>query len=212
MPLLIYGANIPVDEDFKIEMFLDDKIVDPASWEEFMPSGITKKIFQDFIKYYDPEIFIGAGHRIRNLAKSADELKPTERVKKLAEIFSTFKNPDKETVLTPFRVVNIHMSDCLGGWDFFDERHENILDAPRYVETKIFNADAKILEINSKTGLYPPAFTEKNSATGTKILCRLPNFKKSGTKLSAKIFLSSAKRRWRRQSLNELWQVSEKSR
>lgn len=155
MPLLIYGANIPLDEDFKIEMFLDDKIVDPASWEEFMPKDVTKQIFNDFIKYYDQEIFISAGHRIRNLARSADELKPTERVKKLAEIFSTFKNPDKETVLTPFRVVNIHLSDCLGGWDFFDERHENILDTPRFVETKIFNANAKILEINSKTGLYP---------------------------------------------------------
>lgn len=47
------------------------------------------------------------------------------------------------------------MSNCLGGWDFFDEHHEKILDAPRFVETKIFNADSKILEINSKTGLYP---------------------------------------------------------
>ena len=156
MPLLIYGANIPLDEDFKIEMFLDDKIVDPASWEEFMPPKVTKEKFKDFIKYYDPEIFVGAGHRIRNLARSADELPPTERVKKIAEIFATFKNPDKETVLTPFRVVNIHMSDCLGGWDFFDESHENILPAPRYIESKIFqNRNAKILEINSKTGLYP---------------------------------------------------------
>ena len=153
MPLLIYGSNVPLDEDFKIEMLLD---VDEKSWEEFMPQGVTKEDFKFFMKYYDPEIFVGAGHRIRNLAKIADELKPTERVKKIAEIFATFKNPDKETVLTPFRVVNIHMSDCLGGWDFFDERHENILENPRYVESKIFkNLDAKILEINSKTGLYP---------------------------------------------------------
>ena len=161
MPLLIYGANVPVNEDFKIEMLLDDKIVDPASWEEFMPSKVTKKIFKEFIKYYDPEIFVGAGHKIRNLARSADELIPTERVKKIAKLFSTFKNPDKETVLTPFRVVNIHMSDCLGGWDFFDERHEKILDSPRFVDDRQVTADtlsntqAKILEINSKTGLYP---------------------------------------------------------
>lgn len=118
MPLLIYGANVSLDEDFKIEMFLDDEIVDPVSWEEFMPPKVTKKLFKDFMKYYDPEIFVAAGNRIRNFAKSADELKPTERVKKIAELFSTFKNPDKETVLTPFRVVNIHMSNCLGGWDF----------------------------------------------------------------------------------------------
>ena len=161
MPLLIYGANVPVDEDFKIEMLLDDEIVDSASWEEFMPSKVTKEIFKDFIKYYDPEIFVGAGHRIRNLARGADELPPTERVKKIAELFATFKNPDKETVLTPFRVVNIHMGDCLGGWDFFDEEHEKILDIPHFIDCGKVTADtlaniqSKILEINSKTGLYP---------------------------------------------------------
>ena len=161
IPLLIYGANVPIDDDFKIEMLLEDKIVDNASWNEFMPAGVTKEKFKNFIKYYDPDVFIGAGHRIRNLAKSADELKPTERVQKIAELFSTFKNPDKETVLTPFRVVNIHLSSCLGGYDFFDERHENILDVPRFVDCgevtsdTLANTQSKILEINSKTGLYP---------------------------------------------------------
>ena len=158
MPLLIYGADVPIDEDFTIDMLFD---IDEASWNEFMPAGVTKEKFKDFIKYYDPDVFIGAGHRIRNLAKSADELKPTERVQKIAELFSTFKNPDKETVLTPFRVVNIHLSSCLGGYDFFDERHENILDVPRFVDCgevtsdTLANTQSKILEINSKTGLYP---------------------------------------------------------
>ena len=153
MPLLIYGADIPIDKDFTIEMLLE---IDNDSWNEFMPKGVTKEVFKNFIKYYDPEIFIVAGHKIRNLAKSADDLPPTERIKKIAELFSTFKNPDKETVLTPFRVVNIHISESFGGYDFFDENHETILESPRYVETKIFkNLKAKILEINSKTGLYP---------------------------------------------------------
>ena len=158
MPLLIYGADVPIGEDFTIDMLFD---IDEASWNEFMPAGVTKDKFRDFIQYYDPEVFVGAGHKIRNWARSADELKPTERVKKIAELFSTFKNPDKETVLTPFRIVNIHMSDCLGGYDFFDERHEKILNVPRFVDcgqvtTETFsNTQAKILEINSKTGLYP---------------------------------------------------------
>ena len=161
MPLLIYGADVPVDKDFRIEMLLDDRIVDSASWEEFMPTNVTKELFRDFIKYYDPEVFVGAGNRIRNLARSADELTPTERVKKIAELFSTFKNSDKETVLTPWRVVNLHMSDCLGGWDFFDESHENILQTPRFVDSGRATTDtfahvnSRILEINSKTGLYP---------------------------------------------------------
>lgn len=158
MPLLIYGVDVPIDDDFEIEQLFD---IDEASWTEFMPHGVTKELFRKFIKYYDPEIFVVAGHRIRNLAASADELQPTERIKKIAELFSTFKNPDKETVLTPWRVVNLHMSDCLGGWDFFDVRHENDLTTPRFVDggqvtnDTLANVNAKILEINSKTGLYP---------------------------------------------------------
>ena len=96
-------------------MFLDNSIVDSASWREFMPTGVTKAIFKNFIQYYDPEVFVAAGRRIRAVAKNADELVPTERVRRIAELFSCFKNPDKETVLTPWRVVNMHMSDCIGG-------------------------------------------------------------------------------------------------
>ena len=159
MPLLIYGADIPYDEEITIDSFVD--IVDQASWNEFMPQGITKAMFKQFKKYYDAEVFIAAGRRIRNLAKAADTFEPTERVIKIASLFSYFKNPDKETVLTPWRVVNMHMSDTLGGWDFWDTEHKEMLDAPRYVDcgevTKntFGKENAQILEINSKTGLYP---------------------------------------------------------
>lgn len=158
MPLLIYGAEIDFDDDITVGQLPD--IVDDSSWEEFMPKGITKEIFKDFIKYYDEEVFIAAGRRIRNIAKEADSLEPTERVKKIAGLFSYFKNPDKETVLTPWRVVNMHMSDCLGGYDFFDENHNEMIEEPRYVEQgkvteETLYKNSKVLEINSKTGLYP---------------------------------------------------------
>lgn len=159
MPLLIYGADIPYDEEITIDSFVD--IVDQASWNEFMPQGITKAMFKQFKKYYDAEVFIAAGRRIRNLAKAADTFEPTERVIKIASLFSCFKNPDKETVLTSWRVVNMHMSDTLGGWDFWDTEHKEMLDTPRYVDcgevTKntFGKENAQILEINSKTGLYP---------------------------------------------------------
>ena len=126
-----------------------------------MPSGVTKEMFKSFIKYYDPEIFVAAGRRIRTTVLSADELSPTERVKKIAQLFACFKNPDKETVLTPWRVVNMHMSDCLGGYDFYDETHEQMAEEPRFVDRgkvtadTFANAGARVLEINSKTGLYP---------------------------------------------------------
>jgi hypothetical protein len=159
MPLLIYGADIPIDEDITMEKLVD--IVDDSSWEEFMPSGVTKEMFKSFIKYYDPEIFVAAGRRIRTTVLSADKLSPTERVKKIAQLFACFKNPDKETVLTPWRVVNMHMSDCLGGYDFYDEAHDQMVDEPRFVDHGKVTADtfantgARVLEINSKTGLYP---------------------------------------------------------
>ncbi|MDD4729903.1 MAG: Eco57I restriction-modification methylase domain-containing protein, partial [Dysgonamonadaceae bacterium] len=159
MPLLIYGADITIDEDITMEKIVD--IVDDSSWDEFMPNGVSKEIFKEYIKYYDPEIFVAAGRKIRNTVKGADELPPTERVQKIAQIFSCFKNPDKETVLTPWRVVNMHMSDCLGGYDFYDAEHNTIIEEPRYIdhgkvtEDTLGNKDAKILEINSKTGLYP---------------------------------------------------------
>lgn len=161
MPLLIYGANIDINEDFTLDMFLNDEIVDSASWDEFMPNGVTKEMFREFMKYYDPEIFVEAGRKIRNTVVSADRLPPTERVQKIADLFSCFKNPDKETVLTPWRVVNMHMRDCLGGYTFYDENNERIDGEPVFVEhervTKdtLANKQARILEINSKTGLYP---------------------------------------------------------
>lgn len=159
IPLLIYGADIAIDEDITMEKLVD--IVDDSSWEEFMPVGVTKEIFEGFIKYYDPEIFVVAGRKIRDIAKGADELSPVKRVKQIAELFSNFKNPDKETVLTPWRVVNMHMGDCFGGYNFYDKEYSQLLEDTRYIdrnqvtENTLQNKNTKILEINSKTGLYP---------------------------------------------------------
>lgn len=159
MPLLVYGMDIDIAVDVTIDNFAD--LIDNISWEEFMPKGVDKATFKKFSKYYDKDIFVAASRRIRYIAKTADELEPTERVKKIASLFATFKNPDKETVLTPWRVVNMHMSQTLGGYCFYDEKFENILDEPRYVDQgdvtrdTFNNPDANILEINSKTGLYP---------------------------------------------------------
>lgn len=158
IPLLVYGADVPLTKDITIEEFPD--LVDDLSWEEFMPKDVTKEIFRKFSKYYDKDVFVASTYRIRALAKSADDYEPTERIKKIAQIFSTFRNPDKETVLTPWSVVNMHMSDTIGGYDFFDEEHKAEIEVPRYVNqeditNRIFNDEGKVLEINSKTGLYP---------------------------------------------------------
>lgn len=159
IPLLIYGANIPLEEEITTDNFVE--IIDDESWEEFMPKGVTKEKFVEFAKYYDQDIFIEAGNRIRNIVKYADTLPPLERTKEISALFATFKNPDKETVLTPWKTVNMHMGDTIGGYNFYDEKYIVTIEEPRFIHNgevtidTIANVDSKILELNSKTGLYP---------------------------------------------------------
>ncbi len=159
MPLLIYGAKL-ADENEVITLDSFAEHVDAKSWEEFMPSNVTKALFKRFIKYYDPDIFSAASKRIREMAKAADRLGVEERIERIAHIFSTFRNPDKETVLTPWRVVNMHMGDSIGGYNFYEDDYETMRSEPRFIDrgeatANIFTKDAHLLEINSKSGLYP---------------------------------------------------------
>ena len=159
MPLLIYGAELS-DENQEITIDNFASLIDSQSWEEFMPKGVTKQKFNSFKKYYDPEIFCAAGKRIRAMARAADKLSIEERIGRITDIFSTFRNPDKETVLTPWRVVNMHLGDCLGGYNFYDKEYENVVFEPRFIDkgevtAEVFSPESRILEINSKSGLYP---------------------------------------------------------
>lgn len=159
MPLLIYGAELS-DENQEITIDNFASLIDTQSWEEFMPKGVTKQKFNSFKKYYDPEIFCAAGKRIRAMARAADKLSIEERIGRITDIFSTFRNPDKETVLTPWRVVNMHLGDCLGGYNFYDAEYQNVISDPRFIDkgevtAEVFSPESRILEINSKSGLYP---------------------------------------------------------
>ena len=176
IPLLVYGAEINDEdgEEITIDNFASEEIVDQASWDEFMPKGFTKETFNILKDCFDRSIFTGAAKRIRQMVKEADNLNTEDRIAKIATIFSYFHNPDKETVLTPWRVVNMHLSKSIGGWCFYNEGFlndndyyteenkygENIKMA-RFVDrgdvtTNIFDDyNSRILEINSKTGLYP---------------------------------------------------------
>jgi hypothetical protein len=173
IPLLVYGAEIndEAGEEITIDNFASEEIVDQASWEEFMPKGFTKETFNILKDCFDRSIFTGAAKRIRAMVKEADNLSTEDRIDKIATIFSYFHNPDKETVLTPWRVVNLQLSDTLGGWCFYNEQFDDIntveneyqenIKFPRFVDrgdvTKNVFSDynSRILEINSKTGLYP---------------------------------------------------------
>ncbi|MCR5782021.1 MAG: Eco57I restriction-modification methylase domain-containing protein, partial [Clostridia bacterium] len=159
LPLLFYGADADITEIIHLKDFVN--LVDDESWSEFMPKGLGKPLFLDILRYYDEDVVTGAGLRIRKLAKAADELPPTLRARRIVEIMSRFKNPDKETVLTPWRVVNMHLGDTIGGYNFYDETYTKEVDAPHLIDHDpvtadiLLNEDAKILEMNSKSGLYP---------------------------------------------------------
>jgi len=161
LPMLIYGAKVDFDEGIRIENFI--MLVDDESWTEFMPQGVTKDLFKLLLKYYDEDVVVGAGLRIRRLAKAADELPPTRRVQRITEIFALFRNPDKETVLTPWRVVNMHMGDVIGGYNFYAEGYslDGVLEEPRLIDNGevtsdlLLNTNVQFLEMNSKSGLYP---------------------------------------------------------
>lgn len=165
IPLLFFGGDFEIEDGRLGEIITS---IDKASWDVFMPEKLTPDDFLELVKYYNQETVIGAGRIIRNKAQEADLLPPTERVKAITDIFDSFHNPSKETVLTPWRVVNMHMADTLGGWCFYDEQFEENTDEyykrlhePRFVdqgestEMTFGNADAILLEINSKSGLYP---------------------------------------------------------
>lgn len=161
IPLMIFGMEVDIAKDIDIETFVNE--VDDVSWEEFMPAGVTKAMFKEQAKYYDPEVFIEAGRIIRSRAKSYDDLTYTERTKQIALLHGTFKNPDKETVLTPWKVVNRQLVSTIGGLSFYnDDFSDTTLEdktSLHWVEQPdsddIFKNDGKVLEINSKTGLYP---------------------------------------------------------
>ncbi len=162
MPLLMYGADLQknldgTEEAITLDNFCD--LVDDLSWEEFMPKGVTKEIFGQFKKYYDSDVFRESGVKIREMARAADKLSIEERIERISGIFATFRNPDKETVLTPWRVVNMHLAQCLGGWCFYDKDFNEQILEPEFIKQngitdEVFKKNAHILEINSKSGLY----------------------------------------------------------
>ena len=161
IPMMIYGMDVDLSKDITIEDFI--KEVDDESWKEFMPAGFTKDMFKDITKYYDAEVFIEAGRIIRQRAKSFDSLDFIERAEEIATLFGSFKNPDKETVLTPWRVVNMQIAKGIGGLNFYDDNFESMTDSAtpnlHWVDTdvtdSVYHPETKIIDINAKTGLYP---------------------------------------------------------
>ena len=102
LPMLIFGSAQEFDESIKLADFID--IVDDVSWKEFMPKDVDKELFRKLLVFYDEDVIEGAGMRIRRMAKAADELMPTQRIIRIAEIFSCFRNP---AIVSAISIPNI---------------------------------------------------------------------------------------------------------
>lgn len=156
-PLMIYGTISNID-GLTLDSFIRN--IDQESWNEFMPKGVSIKLFQRIKHFYREDVFVATAKAIVERLQKADTLPVNERVNEIADILSDFCYPDRETVLTPWKVVNRQYSDTVGGYCFFDEKFEKLLSEPRFVyngdatEKVFMNMKSHILDLCSKTGLY----------------------------------------------------------
>ena len=159
LPLLLFGA-VEDANHLSIDELLNEDVIDQPSWEEFMPEGFEKPMLLQIKYLIKEELLISCTAEIIKEAKEADMLSVEKRVLEIARMLSTFHYPDHETVLTPWWVVNMHMGETIGGYNFYDETYKNLSVKPRWIEFenitgRVFNSEFHILEINSKSGVYP---------------------------------------------------------
>lgn len=152
-PIMIYGTVDNI-EGLTIDSFLRN--IDAESWRHFMPRGITMQLFKRLKHLYREDIFVATAKAIVARLRHADTLLPDSRIAEIASILSDFSYPDRETILTPWNVVNRHLSDTLGGYCFFDDKFTKPLAQPRFVYNEgvtnrtLMNPNAQILDICSK--------------------------------------------------------------
>lgn len=159
-PLLLFGAVDELDRtQWSLRRFVEG--LDPDDWAQFMPNGFTKEKFLEVEHIFNNDFFITSTLMLLEETHEADMLPVKQRVARIAHILQRFHYPDKETVLTPWRVVNLHMATTLGGYSFYKankfikELHEPLLYKQDDITDAVFAPNIKLLEINSKSGVYP---------------------------------------------------------
>ena len=154
LPLLIFGTY-DINQRISLKYLTDD--VDDESWDEFMPKSVSKEKFNELTQCFDEELFDACSRQIIKELDESTKLPIPKRIEKISRLFATFHNPEKEVVLTPWRVINLQLGLCIGGWNFFDKSYTNNVE-PHFIDlpitNEIYNPNAKVLDIYSKTGLY----------------------------------------------------------
>lgn len=186
LPLLLLGAPSAEQAGERITLANFADRIDDTSWEEFMPKGFAKRgkdvpSWESLSRFYNAKVFEGSVNALQERVQEIAAMPVMERVLHLTHLFSTFQNPDKETVLTPWRVVNLQYATTLGGLRWVNDQGEvrvkdrqkgtveyvspeealsdNWEAAPEWVDTGHDDfwtgTDTTVLDINSKTALYP---------------------------------------------------------
>lgn len=156
-PIMIYGTVESI-EGLTLDSFING--IDADSWKEFMPTGITVRLFNKLKRFYREDIFVATAKVIVERLRKADNMTVGDRMNEVAAILGDFCYPDRETILTPWRTINSQMADTLGGYCFFDDRTGKPIAQPRFVyngdvtERVFMKPGTRILDICSKTGLY----------------------------------------------------------
>lgn len=175
IPLIVFAFGF--DERIDLDTFIDK--IDDDSWNEFMPNGFTRDMWNDFKHFFNKNILEGACEILRSRVIAASKLPPLERAVQIMLIFATFHNPDKETILTPARVVAMQLAGTIGGlrfvndkgywycndglvhsWEEIEDSEGELFVKPIWVDQKgvsncLFNRSSSFYDINSKTALYP---------------------------------------------------------
>ena len=175
LPLLIYAIAKP---ELKNNLNLSDFInqVSDELWNEFFPYQVSRQEFkQDFIPFINQQKFNLVVDKLLSEIEATNQLpieKITQRIAKLASIISTFRNPNGETIFTPWQIVNMQLANCFGGNSFYDEKGKlifedfdqdsdqlNVNDFTKYftipeITNNIYQLSNKFLDVNSKEGLY----------------------------------------------------------
>ena len=139
LPLMLLSLSSNAIDKITIENF--SQHFDNESWAEFM-TNVTVDGFKEIVsKCIDMDVLRGSIKKWLNEIDSAVECEDfEERKNRIIELFERIKNPSKETVLTPWWVIERHYQGININWKQEMEKNKG----------KIY-----ILDLNSKSGLYP---------------------------------------------------------
>lgn len=136
--------------DFKLKDFTEK--IDDESWKEFF-GEIDKKTFLTLEECFDERVLQNSVTTWIEEIEAALALKDTnvdEYVNKIVSLMARIKNPNKETVLTPYDVVNrVYQNSWFKNEDAWKAVTKNSTSLDSQVKPTIF------YDINVKTGLFP---------------------------------------------------------